>query len=393
MPVYPLATLGPTITSAGISAPVYADIYQSLVASYQLIYGADVVLTADTQDGQWIGVIAQAISDSNAAAVTIFNSFSPSNAQGTALSSLVQINGIMRQAATYTTVDVTITGTIGTTITNGLVGDGTYQYALPATVTIPTSADITVTATCTTIGAITAASGTVTQIITPTLGWISVTNASAATAGVAVQSDAQLRARQALSTEIPAVSPLDAIIGALLNVPGVTNLAAHENQTGSTDGLGVPSHSLWFVVEGGSATVIAQTIAQNKTPGTGTYGSISETVVDQYGIPTTIKFDVPTIETITVNVSIHALPGYTVQIGNNIVAGIVNYINGLTIGESVYLTQVIAAGITGSGAPGTFNLTALTQAISPGTPAASDVTLAFNQLATTTTANVNLSLS
>ena len=392
MPVYPLPTLAPTITSAGITAPVYADIYQSLVASYQLIYGADVVLTADTQDGQWIGVIAQAISDSNAAAITVFNSFSPSNAQGAALSSLVKINGIARQAATYTTVDVLVTGTVGTIITNGVVSDGTYQYALPPTVTIPTSADITVTATCTTIGAITAPANTVTMISTPTLGWISVTNPSAATAGVAVQSDAQLRARQALSTEIPAVSPLDAIIGALLNVSGVTNLAAHENQTSVTDSFGVPSHTVWFVVQGGSATTIAQTIAQNKTPGTGTYGSISEVVIDQYGIPTTIKFDVPTIETIMVNLSIHALPGYTAQIGNNIIAGIVSYINGLTIGENVYLTQVIASAIAGSGAPNTFNLTALTQAVSPGSPTASDITLLFNQLATTTTANVTLSL-
>ena len=392
MPTYPLQTLAAVVSATGITAPVYADIYNSLVASYQAIYGSDVVLTADTQDGQWIGIIAKAISDVNSAAVQVFNSFSPSSAQGTGLSSLVKINGLTRQAATYSTVDVTVTGTVGTIINNGIVSDGTYQWALPTYVTIPPGAFITVTATCTTIGAINAAIGTVVNISTPTLGWISVTNPSAASPGVAVESDAQLRIRQSLSTENPASSPFDALIGAILNVTGVSSVAAHENATSATDGLGVPGHTLWFVVEGGSATTIAQTIADNKTPGTGTYGSISEVVIDQYGIPNTINFDVPTFETITVNLSVHALPGYTVQIGNNIISGIVNYINSLSIGESVYLTQVIAAGIAASGAPSTFNLTSLTQAISPGSPVASDITIAFNQRAVIATSNVTLSL-
>jgi uncharacterized phage protein gp47/JayE len=392
MTTFPLSTLGPTISSAGISAPGYADIYQSLVASYQSIYGSDIVLTADTQDGQWIGIIAKAISDCNTAAVTIFNSYSPLTAQGTHLSSMVKINGITRQASSFSTADIVVTGTAGTIITNGKVSDGSYYWSLPASVTIPSTASITVTATCDTTGAITASANTITTIATPTRGWLTATNPSAANPGVAVETDAQLRARQILSTTIPSLSVLETIQASILNVSGVSRCVAHENDTNATDSIGVPSHTIWLVVEGGDAATIANTIATNKTPGTGTYGDVVQTVQDQYGVPSIIRYSNPTYKRIVVNLSVKALAGYTVQIGNNIIAGISDYINSLAIGESIYLTQVISAAIQASGAPSTFNLTALTQGIFGGSITAADIVMDFDWSATSDIADITLSL-
>lgn len=395
MTTYPLATLAPIISATGIAAPSYDDIFLSLVARNQQIYGADVVLTSDTQDGQWIAVIAQAINDSNAAAVILFNALSPTYAQGTNLSALVKINGLARHAATYSTCLVTITGTAGAIITNGTVSDTIGNaWSLPASVTIPIGASITVTATCQIPGAITASIGALATIGTPTLGWLTVANAAAASPGAAQESDAALRTRQATSTGIAAISQLGSIMGAVSNLPGVTRVAAHENSTGTTDSAGVPGHAICLVVEGGSATAIAATIAATKAPGVGTYGTVSSVVIDSLGIPATINFDPPTYATITVALSIRALTGYTVTIGNSIVAAIASYINGLAMGANVYLTQVIAAAVTGSGAPASFNLTALTMAISPGSPAAADIALTFNQAAATIAAtNITLTVT
>ena len=77
-----ITTTAPTIDATGITAPSYADVLAFIQAKYQAIYGADIYLGNDSQDGQFLGVIAQAISDANSVAVAVYNAFSPATAQG-----------------------------------------------------------------------------------------------------------------------------------------------------------------------------------------------------------------------------------------------------------------------------------------------------------------------
>ena len=72
-----MTSLAAQVTSTGITAPPYADILASLIASFQSIYGIDSYLGADSQDGQMLAVVAKAINDSNQTAIAVFNSFSP----------------------------------------------------------------------------------------------------------------------------------------------------------------------------------------------------------------------------------------------------------------------------------------------------------------------------
>ena len=65
----------PTIDAAGIRAPQFADILTWLQDQYRAIYGADVYLEADSQDGQWIAVQALAIFDTLQVAQATYNSF------------------------------------------------------------------------------------------------------------------------------------------------------------------------------------------------------------------------------------------------------------------------------------------------------------------------------
>ncbi len=184
-----MTTLSPQITAAGISGPSYADVLAQLKSQYWQIYGADAVLTPDSQDGQLLAVFAQAIYDAGAAVIATYGQSSPATAQGAGLSSVVAINGLTRIAGTASTAVVTVVGTAGTVINNGMIGDNqnlNTQWLLPATVTIPIGGSIAVTATCTALGATSAAAATLVNILTPTAGWTSVTNAGAATAGVAV---------------------------------------------------------------------------------------------------------------------------------------------------------------------------------------------------------------
>ncbi|WP_369067480.1 baseplate J/gp47 family protein [Burkholderia gladioli] len=391
-----ITTTAPTITAAGISAPTFADILDYLKTQYLTIYGPDAYLEDDSQDGQLLAVFARAISDSNSVAIGIYNAFSPAKAVGAALSNNVKINGIARQVASYSTVDVLIVGQAGTTITNGIVKDvNQNQWALPATVTIPPEGELTVTAVCTTIGAIGAGEGTVTTIGTPTRGWQSVTNASAAAEGAPVETDAALRQRQTESTALPSLTVLDGIVGAIANITGVTRCVPYENDTAETDANGIPSHSIALVVEGGDAIEIADAIATKKTPGSGTYGTTTVTVLNRYGIPQPINFFRPTYETITCALSIQALPGYSSVIGDAVVTAIVAYVNGVALGGGaaacVEWDGCIAAAKSVTGAT-TFKIRSLVLS-GPGGAGTPDVPLLFNQAAQMDTSNVTLAIS
>lgn len=72
----------PTVDENGISVPQYSDILTFMKTQYRAIHGDDAYLESDSQDGQFLAIVAAAINDCNAAAVAIYNSFSPATAQG-----------------------------------------------------------------------------------------------------------------------------------------------------------------------------------------------------------------------------------------------------------------------------------------------------------------------
>jgi uncharacterized phage protein gp47/JayE len=359
MPTFPLSTLACTISSAGISAPSYADIFSSLQASFQSIYGSDIYLQPDAQDYQWLAVLAQMVNDGNQADITTYNGYSPSFAQGAALSSQVKINGLRRDASSNSTAVVTLVGQVGTTINNGVVQDTNKNlWNLPASVVIPVSGTIDVTATAQQSGAITAIPGAINAINTPTRGWQSVTNAAAATPGDPVETDAQLRQRQAASTSLPAQTPLQAIIANVAEIPGIGRSKIYENQGSSTDANGLPGHSIAVVAEGGDITTIAQTIEAKKAPGTDTFGTTSVTVLDPAGVPITINFFEMTEMPVLVQVKIVPMTGFVSTTFTLITNALVAYLTGFDIGQDSLLGKLFgAANLYGDAATSSSGLT------------------------------------
>jgi uncharacterized phage protein gp47/JayE len=166
-------TLLAVIDQFGVSAPSYDEILTSLQNSYRSIYGADIYIEPDSQDAQFLAILAILLKDKNDSTIAVYNAFSPSTAQGVGLSSVVKINGIRRLVPTFSSAVVTLVGSAGTVINGGVVGDtiAGSMWNLPATVVIPLSGEIDVTAVCITAGAILAGPNTITRIMTPTPGW------------------------------------------------------------------------------------------------------------------------------------------------------------------------------------------------------------------------------
>lgn len=380
------------VDNTGLHYPDYPTVLSYLQQEYRTIYGADTYLEADSQDGQWVAILALSMFDCMQVAAAVYNSFSPLTAQNDALSRNVKINGIARLVATYSTADLTIVGQAGTIITNGQAEDTLGQkWNLPSTVTIPTGGSIVVTATAAEVGAVIAAAGTITKIATPTLGWQTVNNAAAAVAGDPVETDAELRRRQAQSTMIPSLSVMEGIVGAVASLTGVTRCRGYENDTGTTNADGITANTIALVVEGGTTQAIAEAIAAKKTPGTRTQGTTSYTTYDQYGIANIINFYRPTTATISVEVSLTARAGYLSTTADAIKAAVVAYMATLDIGDDIYISKLyVPANLSNEDVGSTFDVTQIRIKKNSGTFGTTNITLAFNEIAACALANVTV---
>lgn len=379
------------IDAEGIHIPPFDDVLTYIRNQYTGIYGDDTYLANDSQDGQWTAIVAQAISDCNSAAVAAYNSRGPDGAQGAGLSSIIKINGLKRQVPSASTVEETIGGQAFAVITNGVVEDDNgFRWDLPETVTIPSSGLITVTATCQTLGAIQAGDDTITGIATPTLGWQTATNATPATVGQPVETDAQLRIRQAVSTANPSETLLEGLRGQLLALLGVTNVTPYENQTDIPDENGLPGHCICMVVTGGDDQAIGDTIQIGKGIGVNTYGTTAVNYTYPWGLVRQVNFQRPEMVQIFVAVTLTARAGYTLNLQNQIQAALVAWINGLGDGVDVEVDALrVPAYLNAPTQPKTYQIkTIKISRVSAGDVAQHLVLIDFIERAFTNTANV-----
>lgn len=384
-----------TIDATGIHRPALSECISYLETNYSAIYGSDSYLGSDSQDGEILGLFAAAYDDGNSMAVQTYNAFSPATAQGVGLSINVKMNGLTRDIPSYSVSDVTLVGQYLTVIQSGVVTDTNgYDWALPSSVEIPFSGQIDVTATCTTLGAITANPGTINQIKTGTNGWQTVTNAAAATPGLPVEEDPILRMRQYASVTFPASSGLESIIAGIASTAGVIGYRGYENDTDLPDANGQSSHSVCMVVNGGSDINIATVINRKKVPGTGTFGTTSVMIADAYGIPHQINFSRAVPVPITFAITIKALSGFTADVQTQIAQAVSDWTNAIGIGNNLLLNRAnVPANLGGSTLSQTYEIVSLNVSAFGGTLSSSDITIAFNQMATCSPSSITFTVT
>lgn len=380
-----MAYFKPYVDASGFHYPSYDDIKQELIEEMKRIYGQDLYLENDSQDYQMISAFALKIYDTYQAIELDYNNRSVKTAIGTALDTLVKNNGITRKKASYSTVKLTITGEPNTNIIGGQAKDSSDNtWALSEYyVTIPASGTIDVDATCTKLGDITTNVNTITKIVNPTKGWLSVTNKAIPIPGQPVETDEQLRKRQSISVANPSQTVIESTEGAIAAIEGVTRYRVYENDTSITDSNGIPSHSISAVVEGGTDKEIAQAIYLRKGPGCGTYGNTTVQLIPRSTVPVNIKFSRPSYLDIDVQVKIKALTGYNNDVENAILEQVRYYLSILEIGQNVYISSiwaVAARAISNITAP-TFSVLEVKLATNNGNLATTDITMAYNAVA------------
>lgn len=293
----------PEFTPNGIEVQTYQEIYDELAAGYRAIYGEDINLDPDSPDGQRVGIEARARLDLQSYGLALYQQLDPDFSIGVALDRLIKLSGIVRRPPARSQVDVTITTDRPLVLPDDYqVEDDLGQVWVTLDEVVLANGANTVTLFSQEFGAVEADADTITEPVTVVIGVQSVTNDAAAQVGRDEETDEELRRRRDRSLENPGYSTRGQLYAALGNLPGVTDLQVHENDTNTTDtDLDLGPHAIWAVVEGGAVDDIIESLAKNKTQGTDIKGTITGSYVEtlfkpdgsEYFIVHAMQFDRP----------------------------------------------------------------------------------------------------
>lgn len=334
-----------SVDATGIHRPTFQECLTYVQDLYKSIYGQDVYIEPDSQDGQFLGSLAQGFDDANGMAVAVYNAFSPTTAQGVGLSSIVKLVGIARAVATRSTATIRCSGVVGTIIDNGVVTDvnGVAWY-LPAIVVIPPEGYIDVTAVCGEFGDIRAAINEINEIFTSKPGWQEAVNVSEASPGAPIELDGQLRQRQAYSASLPALGPRRGLQAAIAALPGVRRLRVYENNAPGPDSLGIPGYSVAVVTDGGSVRSIIETLALKKGSGVRTFGTtVISTLPDDQGFTSQVYYSPVVNVPVSFHLVVKAGIGFTTDVRQRIMDSLADWTQNLGIGTDVQLADAYRA--------------------------------------------------
>lgn len=388
----------PYIDDTGIHLNGLNNWLAELQAGYQGIFGSDISIGTDDADGQWLGQLAGILADVEQLAETVYLGRSRAGAVGAGLSRLMQLIGILRNGAQFSSAPITLTGTPGTVIPAGSkLGSATDSTKPPFQtsgtspandLTIGGGGTVTGTAICTVAGPVTAIAGELTVLLTSVTGWTGVTNTSDVTPGKQVEADPAARTRMAASVALPAQSRTDALYAALANLSGVSNARVYENRTAATDSKNLPAHSINAVVRGGVAADIANAMWVKAGQGCTLVGAQSLAVTDGQGNPQLMQWDIASDVDIYIIIKLDRNPTNLGYIQAQFAAAIVAFYSptGLLpadIGDNIawadILTPVNALALTGrKGLP---SISQVLLGSAPGPVLQADQFVAYNSIA------------
>jgi uncharacterized phage protein gp47/JayE len=351
-------------------------------------FGLGVNLDFDGPVGQLIGTFSTQLALVWSALRQLYDSRDPDQAEGTHLDNLAAIVGVNRLEATFSEVELTLSGTPNITIpanSQVKIPDGEV-FIIQADATLDGGGSATgVLALAENTGPITGAIGAVSQIVTQVAGWSSVTNPAAVVPGQDRELDSELRIRRESSLQIVGAGPDQAIRARLEAIDQVQAAVVISNRTLVTDSFGIPGKSFRAVVWPSSPDPVEIATAIYNTQPAGIYsdGAVEVDITDDQGFTQTIRYSIATSLDLYLEVVITTSPEYPADGDDQVETALFEAYNVLSVGDDVILLDGICAvaGISGV-------LTAELRAkfgSAPGPGDTSNLTVDLTQIALITT--------
>lgn len=309
--------------TTGISVPTEAEILGGVLLDYNAATGGNINPAYNTPQGQLMSSQAAAIANCYAQVAAIVNGMDPVQNSGFMQDSIGRLFFLNRVAGFPTLVSCLCGGVAGTVIPIGALAIDPSQniYSCVSGGTIPSSGQITLTFQNIVNGPIACAANSL-SIYQAVSGWESISNPAAGELGALAQSSEsyEYEREQAISSNGSGFAA--SVRGAILQLSGVADCFVYDNNTSSAITYGstlysIPAYAMFVGVTGGVAADIAQTLFEQKGPGSPLVGNTTETVTDpQYATyaqaPTySITFNNNSNNPVTVNFNV-ALKNSTV---------------------------------------------------------------------------------
>lgn len=292
----------------GLQIKTLTELRDELTADLKAVYGDDINVDQNSQDGQTINIFSQAARDLREILDLVNAGFDPDQAAGRVLDQRVAINGIARNGGTYTEVPVEITvdkavnliGLDGQSAELNPTVSGLYtikddagtRFYLLDSYSFVGAGTQELTFRAAEIGQVEVNINTITTPETVVDGVTGINNPSPVTVeGINEETDADLKNRRRTSQALSSIANINGLQAALADIDGVSVAIVRENDTNVTDGDGTPAHHIWCIVIGGDDTEIAEAIAAKKTHGAGTRGAEVIELLYADNRPFEIKFD------------------------------------------------------------------------------------------------------
>ena len=351
----------PGLTDEGFIALRAADYLKRIRTSYETSVGITLDWERERVLGNLTAIMAQMLGELSSASQGLYDAFDVNNATGVMLENLCALVGIEREEATFSAVELTLTGDEGTIIPAGYVVEGggesgKARWETTEDTEIEEGGTATVLAQALVAGTTEAAPGEITTIVTPLDGWDEVTNVSSAFPGLARESDDALRTRRKASLQISRGNSLNAIRAALLALDTVVSAEVLENDTNKTitiDGRSLVPHSIRPVLWTGSENpvltdaqlkVIATTLYHRLPMGVSSVGDdVTVTISGAGMLDKKIRWDWATPREVAVGMTLTLEEGYELEdVEDAIQAALELYFDTLLVGSAARILAVYA---------------------------------------------------
>ncbi|MBA5932915.1 baseplate J/gp47 family protein [Weissella confusa] len=342
------------LDSNGFTRPQYETIVVDLTAKWQELFGSDSDTSAHSVAGVLIRLMAFFLDLIYKLAEKVYNSQYLSTATGVSLDKIASNFGLYRNPAEQAIVDLSFTGTPGFVILAGKMfktTDGKI-YQLGSDVLLSASGTGAGTAYAMETGAqYNVPANAITSQVEPTSDIFTVTNPQAVENGANIETDAELAHRVRLANDTKPSSPVNGIISAVMEVPGVKSVQVVTNNTMAVDSYGNPAKTIHVYVDGGEEMKIADALFNSVSAGILMVGSHTEAMTDAAGFSgNVVAFDYATKETIFVTVDVTTNNDFEIDGVDQVKKAVNDYLGSVPMGGTVrfsYLYKYIYDNVNG----------------------------------------------
>ena len=303
-------------------------------AELRAAFGDDLALTPESPEGRLAALETEARDAVLRNNANIANQISPKQAGGVFLDAIAALTGLERQAALPSMVMAQLGGVPGSIIPLGsraatLAGD---VFVSQANLVLDARGQGQVLFHSEVLDAIPAPAGSLTQILDGgQLGWEGINNALPATLGQASENDTLFRKRREDTLFLQGVALPGAIVSGLYDVPGVKSVAFRENYESEEkviDGVTMPPHCVYAVVDGGSDEDVALMLLRKKSLGCNWKGSVELEVKEpDSGQKYLVRFDRPEHRPVRARFTVRVLGAVAVDVQRVVRQAVVDYAN------------------------------------------------------------------